>query len=211
MLNFNLPYLSTNPQEFWTRWHISLSSWLRDYLYIPLGGNRGGEAKTRRNLMLTMVIGGFWHGAAWNFLLWGFYQGALLVIHRIVKPYTDPLFEPKNPIVKRLLWAVSVIVFFQFTCYGWLLFRATSFAQIANMTGSLLTPWQGFPVDSALKVLLYASPLILVQLIQYFTKKLEFLNFEWIPAEAKVALYAAFAYLVLFRGGQPQAFIYFQF
>jgi alginate O-acetyltransferase complex protein AlgI len=211
MLNFNLPYLATNPQEFWTRWHISLSSWLRDYLYIPLGGNRGGEAKTRRNLMLTMVIGGFWHGAAWNFLLWGFYQGSLLVIHRIIKPYTDPLFEPKSPVLRRLLWVIGVVVFFQFTCYGWLLFRATSFAQIANMTGSLLTPWQGFPVDSALKVLLYASPLVLVQLIQYFTKKLEFLNFGWIPAEARVAVYAAFAYFVLFRGGQPQAFIYFQF
>ncbi len=85
MLNFKLPYLAKNPSEFWARWHISLSSWLRDYLYIPLGGNRGGAYKTNRNLMMTMVIGGFWHGAAWNFLLWGFYHGTLLAVHRGVQ------------------------------------------------------------------------------------------------------------------------------
>jgi D-alanyl-lipoteichoic acid acyltransferase DltB (MBOAT superfamily) len=73
MLNFDLPYLSKNPSEFWQRWHMSLSSWLRDYLYIPLGGNRKGEGRTYQNLMTTMVLGGLWHGAAWNFVLWGFY------------------------------------------------------------------------------------------------------------------------------------------
>ena len=82
MTNFNLPYVSRNPGEFWRRWHISLSTWLRDYLYIPLGGNRGGEMKQQRNLMLTMLLGGLWHGAAWNFVLWGGYQGALLCGHR---------------------------------------------------------------------------------------------------------------------------------
>jgi alginate O-acetyltransferase complex protein AlgI len=83
MTNFNLPYVSRNPGEFWRRWHISLSTWLRDYLYIPLGGNRGGSAKTYRNSMLTMLLGGLWHGAAWNFVLWGGYQGALLCGHRL--------------------------------------------------------------------------------------------------------------------------------
>ncbi len=82
MTNFNLPYVSRNPGEFWRRWHISLSTWLRDYLYIPLGGNRGGSAKTYRNSMLTMLLGGLWHGAAWNFVLWGGFQGALLCGHR---------------------------------------------------------------------------------------------------------------------------------
>ena len=82
MTNFNLPYVSRNPGEFWRRWHISLSTWLRDYLYIPLGGNRGGTAKTYRNTMVTMLLGGLWHGAAWNFVLWGGYQGVLLCGHR---------------------------------------------------------------------------------------------------------------------------------
>ena len=82
MVNFNQPYFATNPQDFWRRWHISLSTWLRDYLYVPLGGNRGGLLFVCRNLMITMLLGGLWHGAAWNFVLWGFYQGALLCTYR---------------------------------------------------------------------------------------------------------------------------------
>ena len=78
-LNFNLPYFATSPRDFWNRWHISLSQWLRDYLYISLGGNRGGTLRTYRNLMLTMILGGLWHGAAWTFVLWGVYHGLLLV------------------------------------------------------------------------------------------------------------------------------------
>ena len=74
--NFRFPYFVRTPQEFWRHWHISLSTWLRDYLYIPLGGNRGGGWQTRRNLLITMVLGGLWHGAAWTFVLWGVYQGA---------------------------------------------------------------------------------------------------------------------------------------
>ena len=81
-LNFNLPYFATSPRDFWSRWHISLSNWLRDYLYIPLGGSRSSSLLTCRNLMLTMVLGGLWHGAAWTFVAWGFYQGVLLVLHR---------------------------------------------------------------------------------------------------------------------------------
>ena len=84
MTNFNLPYVSRNPGEFWRRWHISLSTWLRDYLYIPLGGNRAGQLTTYRNSMITMLLGGLWHGAAWNFVLWGGYQGALLVGHGVL-------------------------------------------------------------------------------------------------------------------------------
>ena len=83
-VNFAQPYFATNPQEFWRRWHISLSTWLRDYLYISLGGNRGGRVKTYRNLFLTMLLGGIWHGAAWNYVLWGAYQGGLLCLHRVL-------------------------------------------------------------------------------------------------------------------------------
>ena len=80
--NFNMPYAAENIADFWRRWHISLSSWLRDYLYIPLGGSKGTVGRTYRNLMLTMVLGGLWHGAAWNFVLWGCYHGRLLLVHR---------------------------------------------------------------------------------------------------------------------------------
>ncbi|HEY1038532.1 MAG TPA: MBOAT family O-acyltransferase, partial [Bacteroidia bacterium] len=85
LMNFKLPYFSKDPSEFWQRWHISLSGWLRDYLYIPLGGNKNGKLKTYRNLMITMILGGLWHGAAWTFVLWGFYHGALLVIYRVAE------------------------------------------------------------------------------------------------------------------------------
>jgi hypothetical protein len=103
-----------------------------------------------------------------------------------------------------------VIVFFHFTCYGWLLFRATSFSQIASMTASFFGPWH---VDGTLarQIALFSSPLVIVQLIQFASGKLEFLSFRWIPAEARVAVYAAMSYFVLFRGGAPQSFIYFQF
>ncbi len=82
-LNFNQPYLASSITEFWRRWHISLSTWLRDYLYIPLGGNRSGNVKTYRNLMLTMTLGGLWHGASWNFVIWGALHGLYLSIHKL--------------------------------------------------------------------------------------------------------------------------------
>jgi D-alanyl-lipoteichoic acid acyltransferase DltB (MBOAT superfamily) len=132
MVNFDRPYLARNPSEFWRRWHISLSTWLRDYLYVPLGGNRGGRLKTYQNLMVTMILGGLWHGAAWNFILWGIYQGLLLIGHRLIvldlKLWTAP---------GRLGGWLSRLVMFHAVCYGWLLFRARSVDQIWSMTKSL--------------------------------------------------------------------------
>lgn len=209
MLNFNLPYFATNPQQFWNRWHISLSSWLRDYLYVPLGGNRSGGIY--RNLMLTMVIGGFWHGAAWNFLLWGFFHGSILILHRLIQPTLDNVFAWPGPVGRVLSQTLLILVFFHVTCYGWLLFRATSFSQIASMTTALLVgPWTIDPAV-ATQILLYSSPLILIQLVQYLSGRLDFLSFAWIPTELRVVAYAAFTYFVVFRGGAPQSFIYFQF
>src|SRR5215831_19066788 len=123
MVNFNRPYFATNPQEFWRRWHISLSTWLRDYLYVPLGGSRGNLYFVCRNLMITMVIGGVWHGAAWNFVLWGAYQGGLLCIYRIwreYRPQKSPAWD--HPIAQAGLG----VFFFAIVCYGWILFRAQS-------------------------------------------------------------------------------------
>ena len=211
ILNFNLPYFSTSPKEFWNRWHISLSTWLREYLYFPLGGSRGTTAMMYRNLMLTMVLGGLWHGAAWNFVLWGFYQGALLVVHRICEPFMDRMFEPKSRIAQNFYFVVRVLVMFQLTCYGWLLFRANSFEQIRTMTISLLHPARGFDPALLMTVAAFVLPLLLVQCMQYFSGRLDFLSFNWMPLELKVACYAVITYFVLFRAAQPQSFIYFQF
>lgn len=146
MRNFRFPYFSRDPSEFWRRWHISLSSWLRDYLYISLGGNRKGVVKMYRNLMLTMVLGGLWHGAAWNFVLWGAYQGGLLVFYRIVSEPLSRLLPLANRFA-AVYWLLSLAIFFMFTCYGWLLFRAESFDQIAVFTGLLFSGIDSFALS----------------------------------------------------------------
>jgi len=122
MVNFDLPYLSRTPSEFWRRWHISLSTWLRDYLYVPLGGNRGGRLATYRNLMLTMLLGGLWHGAAWTFIAWGAFHGAILAIYRFLS--VDALLARAKGsgavIVNVIAWGAMSLL----TLVGWTLFRA---------------------------------------------------------------------------------------
>ncbi len=120
--NFNHPYIARNPSDFWKRWHISLSSWLRDYLYISLGGNRGGSFSTYRNLMLTMLLGGLWHGASWNFLLWGFLHGAILILHRV---FTQGRNTPGQT---NLLTQVGSVILMQYcVLITWISFRLTDF------------------------------------------------------------------------------------
>jgi D-alanyl-lipoteichoic acid acyltransferase DltB (MBOAT superfamily) len=211
MLNFNLPYFALNPSDFWNRWHISLSSWLRDYLYIPMGGSRVRPWKIYRNLMLTMVIGGLWHGAAWNFVLWGFYHGALLCIHRRSAPLAQKIFGATTSLGRQISLVSRIAIMFVFTCYGWLLFRAENFHQIRVMTAALMHPFQGYDPHLALTILGYASPIIVFQILQKASGKLNFLDFSWFPAEARVVFYAVSAYFVFFLGGQPASFIYFQF
>ncbi|MEM7311297.1 MAG: MBOAT family protein [Planctomycetota bacterium] len=135
-LNFRQPYLSSDPSTFWRRWHISLSTWLRDYLYVTLGGNRRGLRRTYVNLMATMVLGGLWHGAAWNFVLWGAYQGTLLAVHRFWRERVAPPNETPALWMRLVRW----LVFFQLVNLGWLLFRAQSLEQIA----AFLTPGGGW-------------------------------------------------------------------
>ena len=121
-VNFNFPYFAVNIADFWRRWHISLSSWLRDYLYIPLGGNRNGTAKTYRNLLLTMFLGGLWHGASWNFVIWGSIHGIALMFLRIV----DTLI-PTNYSKTKLKTIISCLVTYIFVCSTWILFRSSDF------------------------------------------------------------------------------------
>mgnify|MGYP003333964580 FL=1 len=210
VLNFNLPYFATNPSDFWRRWHISLSSWLRDYLYKSLGGNRDGTLKTYRNLMLTMLLGGLWHGAAWNFVLWGFYHGAILALHRMA----GPALARASRVFSAAPWVWTTLctaAMFLMTCYGWLLFRATSMHQIAHMTAALAHPFAQLDTALLQRIGLIISPLVLVQIIQWRTGELFFMRLRWIPTSLKVVAYALMLYLTLFLGGEPQAFVYFQF
>lgn len=125
-INFASPYRSVSIQDFWRRWHISLSSWLRDYLYISLGGNRRGKLKTYRNLIITMLLGGLWHGAAWNFIIWGALHGTGLAVERFIN---ELLGRSKNYDKEKhpLRRALGIVFTFNFVCLGWIFFRASSF------------------------------------------------------------------------------------
>ncbi len=206
--NFDQPYFSLNPSEFWRRWHISLSTWLRDYLYIPLGGNRGSEIMTYRNLMLTMVLGGLWHGAAWNFLLWGGYQGAMLIIHRL---YVGS--KPKEFAGSLLLRLPRMVFFFVFICYGWLLFRAASFDQINTFTQILIGDLSDMslhmkipPLSALLGIFILSS----IEVYQFKTKNIHF--YAGFPAFAHGGVYALLIFLfIMGLSNDSQQFIYFQF
>lgn len=213
MINFNLPYFATNPSEFWRRWHISLSTWLRDYLYIPLGGNRKGTFATYRNLFLTMLLGGLWHGAAWTFVFWGIYQGMLLVIHRLLKPFLSIMPPLKGFFIGKIWFFVRVIFFFHLICIGWLLFRAQSMTQVYHMLHSLLFNFRfdyGIGInDMIIKTVLYSSILLIVQLMQYWKDDLMAI-YKWRPAYV-AAFHAIIFYLITMYSSGGAEFIYFQF
>jgi alginate O-acetyltransferase complex protein AlgI len=213
MDNFDHPYFATCITDFWRRWHISLSSWLRDYLYVPLGGNRRGRASTYRNLMLTMLLGGLWHGAAWKFVIWGGYQGGLLVLERALggkRLVTD--WDSCRTGVARALWALRVLVTFHLVCLGWLIFRCKHEGHLPLLASSFMdvTGWVRMPLRLSLPALGYIAPLLVMELFQFFTKK------EQIVLEApyllRTAVYLAGIWaFVLFGRFDASAFIYFQF
>ena len=205
MVNFNLPYFASNIREFWQRWHISLSTWLRDYLYISLGGNRRGAARTYANLFITMLLGGLWHGAAWNFVLWGALHGAGLVIHRAVAGRTAR--ERASGFGTVAGWFITMV----FVFYGWLLFRAQSFEQIVNMTRALADwsapAWIGSYV---INLIAFILPLLLVELWQFRSRnRLVALS---LPAWGKALLQAILLLaIILYWERTALPFIYFQF
>jgi alginate O-acetyltransferase complex protein AlgI len=208
-LNFLFPYFVRSPQAFWKHWHISLSTWLRDYLYVPLGGNRGSRARTYRNLMITMILGGLWHGAAWPFVIWGVYQGALLVVYRWAGERWQGarwIAALDGPAGRILGWAVM----FHLTCYGWLIFRADSASTIARMTAAL-GRWDGsVPATLALEWLFYSAPLLLVHGYEAWRRDLHAV--PSLPLLPRYVTVVGLAYLTLLFGefGGSQ-FIYFQF
>ena len=141
--NFEAPYFSLNPVEFWRRWHMTLSRWLRDYLYVPLGGNRRGRLRTYGNLFVTMALGGLWHGASWNFVLWGTLHGAALAATRWVHEALG--VAPDQPLVRGRAYRIaSIFVTFQFVAFAWILFRAATLADAsAVIQGIAHAPWFG--------------------------------------------------------------------
>ena len=214
VLNFKLPYLSRTPSEFWERWHISLSSWLRDYLYISLGGNRGGKLMTYRNLFLTMLLGGLWHGAAWTFVAWGAFHGLILIAYRLadidrrVMPRVNGWMQT-NPVLgwgsNIALWGVMSIL----TLIGWLFFRAQDMATVGHYFVGLFS---GFDMSSTHwgAIAFYTLPLMAIQCWQRWTGKLEFLAAA--PAFIRLNLVLFLVYSLVFLAPREAAdFIYFAF
>jgi alginate O-acetyltransferase complex protein AlgI len=200
--NFNAPYLATSPSDFWKRWHISLSRWLRDYLYIPLGGNRKGPIRTMVNLFITMLLGGLWHGANWTFVAWGAYHGALLAIQRLLpKSLEHPAVRP-----------VGMFATFLAVCVGWVLFRAQSFADAITILRGMVIPTSGYELagdGSALVVVCLTVTLVGQTLGQMRGSKQAVLR---LPAPVAGAIMAAALTLaLLLTPGDGKAFIYFQF
>ncbi len=206
MLNFRNPYAAISPSDFWRRWHISLSTWLRDYLYIPLGGNRGSRILTYRNLMLTMVLGGLWHGAAWTFVLWGVFHGFILAVYRFLGIGFDR--KQYRPLKRFLMW----ILMFHLVCFGWLLFRAQNLTTVGVFLESIFTKfaWSQSAGDVFGRLVFYGWFLVLWQVIQHFSNRLDLLEDRGWFVRLNVWIFVIMSILALgAQGGQE--FIYFAF
>jgi alginate O-acetyltransferase complex protein AlgI len=212
MVNFRQPYLATTLQDFWRRWHISLSTWLRDYLYIPLGGNHCGERKTYRNLLLTMLLGGLWHGANWTFVIWGAIHGAYLAAERYVHKLHGWANPKKDAPVRSWIsvWLKRMMLF-QLVCLAWVFFRAPSLrAGVYFLSGLADVRWRPEYLAASEFLALFSVPLFLMDLL------LEHSGEEYIfqlrsPVFRTAVAMAITVAIALFSGNQANAFIYFQF
>ncbi len=206
IVNFRQPYLAGSLQDFWRRWHISLSSWLRDYLYIPLGGSQHGRFNTYKNLMLTMLLGGLWHGANWTFVVWGGIHGGGLAVERSIRSAEEAASRPTfvSSWIRR-------IVVFHLVCVAWIFFRASSIRAAINMlAGFGVWEWRGAYWVAFKFLALFSLPLMLLDLQlektgdEYFQQSA---GWAWrIAVASSAAIFAAF-----FGANQSNAFIYFQF
>ncbi|MDY6805500.1 MAG: MBOAT family O-acyltransferase [Cyanobacteriota bacterium] len=209
MVNFKLPYFALNPSDFWSRWHISLSTWLRDYLYIPLGGNRLGNWKTFRNLFATMLLGGLWHGAAWNFIIWGGFHGLILIFYRIFDKdpeHLDPWGGKYS--YKRILG--KMLLMFILTNIGWVIFRSSSVEQIYYILTNVGLSLSERTLEWGYDLLYFSLPLLAIEIYQYATCDLLILT--KLKSSVRVPIYSFLVIWIFVFGARKSAeFIYFQF
>ena len=214
-INFDSPYQSGNITEFWRRWHISLSTWLRDYLYIPLGGNRKGQIRTYVNLLVTMLLGGLWHGAAVRFILWGAIHGVALALHKLYMQIFDaPGWRRKKPFkIQRFL---GQIITFHLVCFAWIFFRADSMETALSVITQIS---DHFAPEVFLQFVVGYKNVLLLLLLGYllhFTSKAQELRFRsWLtdlPFIGQVCLFIVTVFLLIqIRSADAQPFIYFNF
>ena len=193
MENFHLPYFSATMPEFWRRWHISLMTWFRDYLYIPMGGSREGTMKWMRNVLVVFLLSGLWHGANWTFVVWGLYNALLLILWR---------YLPMR----------SVLLTFLLTAAGWVIFRSTCLTEAADYLQRMTTMLCSFdfgPITYGKRPLLWCLLLVVIEWLQ--RHRSHPLQIDTLPPAVRWAIYYALFFVVFFARGEEQAFIYFQF
>lgn len=202
-INFNSPYKSLDIQDFWRRWHITLGRFLRDYIYIPLGGNKNGEFKTLRNLFLTFLIGGIWHGAGWNFIIWGAMHGFALVVHRTWKKS----FNLEMP--NFLAWTTT----FLYVNFAWVFFRATTFTDAVAVLKAMVGMGSGAFATTALLTDIYAVPFLLLGIVALFAKNTNQLREAFEPNQRLLWQTASLVMiaLIFLNSVQSSEFLYFDF
>ncbi|HEX5001148.1 MAG TPA: MBOAT family O-acyltransferase, partial [Bacteroidia bacterium] len=198
--NFNFPYISTSFKEFWKRWHISLSSFLMEYLYIPLGGNRKGKIRTYVNLMITMLLGGLWHGAAWSYAVWGAFHGLALAVERF---FTYRLSLP-NSLLIRFLRGLLV---FSFVTLAWLLFKLPNFTHVIKYIQAIFANDGSNYFEMSIYIFIYSIPVVLYHLVYLSEQKFGAIKLR----KAEFLPYGVMLFLILTNSGPAGSFIYFQF
>jgi D-alanyl-lipoteichoic acid acyltransferase DltB (MBOAT superfamily) len=210
MENFNQPYLSANITEFWRRWHISLSTWLRDYLYIPLGGNRAGTFNTYKNLMITMLLGGFWHGAAWTFVVWGGLHGLYLIGNRLLSQFSRTGMETDSPPLWSARRIVGILITFHLVLVTWVFFRAPGFGNAIHMLQKAFSFDHLETLPGVLPAIIIPWLFVLLIDIPQFVTRNHTFFLEW-PRWTRDAAVAVMLFLILLAFGTHAPFIYFQF
>ena len=206
--NFNEPYVATSMTDFWRRWHISLTSWIREYLYFPLGGNRAGALRTQLNLWLCFLASGIWHGAAWTFVAWGAYNGFFLVL--------DRLFLARW-LARLPVWLANALTFLA-VMVGWTVFRAVSLSQAGGMLALMVEPWARAPSDAMIPSFYWLAALVGFAIVIAQRAALYIPGFDWAALARRHALAANTLLALLFLAALAKGladpfkpFIYFRF
>lgn len=207
--NFNLPYLAENPSDFWRRWHISLSEWIRDYLYFPLGGSKGSGTRTLINLTVAMALAGLWHGAAWHFVIWGLFHGFILVAYRLLGPAFASAFQGLPSSLNK---GFRIALMFHLACLGWIFFRANSMSDAALIVQRIII-WigAGMPVDHDGALPTFVVLFLLFAIMLWNERDRVFHRLVSKPVGYASLVSGAIILVAIFAPEVTSPFIYFQF
>jgi len=206
-INFNHPYISTSLREFWTRWHISLSTWFRDYVYIPMGGSRKGKLRSHINMWITMIVSGFWHGASWTFIIWGALHAFYISAERVLR--LDSFFK-KFPFGK---WLALLLVMFQ-VLIAWVFFRADTFEQAFSIIRNMIIVNNSLDFGHVIffnLALVYIIIGITIELYYFMNLKQYIFFSRKVKSSMQIIQFVFLIFAIIFLRGPGEQFIYFQF